>query len=196
MEQTETQDGFEIGGVVYRLEPLSWQQNKWLGEHIFAGIDMQRLDYGTIHDLLREKGPLLMAICLIEDGQSRSQHSKLPWATVSQRAADFAAELTGEEVMLFGPRFFRYCRPGAMAMHVPGTVFRKMLEDEAARSAAPGENGSSGASSPSVTETLPSSGPSSPTGDQPSPSPISGDASSDRPSTTPSSAGVASSCPG
>lgn len=196
MAQTETDQQFEIGGIGYRLEPLSWQQNKWLGQYIFDGIDMQRLDYGTIHDLLREKGPLLMAICLIEQGQSRAEHSKLPWATVSRRADNFAAELTGEEVALFGPRFFRYCRPGSMAMLVPGTVFRKMLEDEAARSAAPGANGLSAVSSPSATEILPSSGPSSSNGDQPSLSPISGDASSDRSSTTPSSAGVASSCPG
>lgn len=188
---------YTIGEGSYRMpDGLSWQQNKWLGEHIFKGVDLSRLDYGTIHDLLREKGPMLMAICLVEEGQTRAQHSRLPWATISQRADQFAAELTGQEVALFGPHFFQSCQPAAMVMLMPGKQMQAEFEALAKRLQSAGSNGSSTTSSPSATETLPSSASSSPNGDQPSLIPISSDASSDRPSTEPSLAGVASSCPG
>lgn len=188
---------YQIGEQHYRMpDGLSWQQNKWLGEHIFKGVDLSRLDYGTIHDLLRDKGPLMMAICLIAVGMTRAQHSRLSWQTISQRADDFAAELTGQEVAVFGPHFFQSCQPASMVMLMPGKQMQAEFEALAARFRADGSNGSSTASSRSVMETLPSSAPSSPIGDQPSLIPISSGASSDRPSTEPSSAGVASSCHG
>lgn len=188
---------YTIGDGSYRMpDGLSWQQNKWLGEHIFQGIDLQRLDYGTIHDLLREKGPLLMAICLVEDGKTRAEHSRLPWQTISQRAEQFAAELSGGEVAAFGPHFFQSCQPASMVMLMPGREVQAEFEALAKRLGAAGSNGSSTASSPSATETSPSSGPSLPSGDQPSLIPISSVVSSDRPSTEASLAGSASSCPG
>ena len=188
---------YTIGGVDYHMpEGLSWQQNKWLGEHIFKDVDLNRLDYGAIHDLLREKGPLLMAICLVEDGQTRAEHSRLPWQTISQRAEQFAAELDGGEVAAFGPHFFQSCQPASMVMLMPGRQMQAEFEALAKRLQSAGTSGSSTASSPSATETSPSSAASLPTGGQPSPSPISSGASSDRPSTEPSLAGVGSSCPG
>lgn len=188
---------YRIGGTSYCMpEGLSWQQNKWLGEQIFTGIDLQQLDYGTIHDLLREKGPLLMAICLVEEGQTRAQHSRLPWSTISQRAEHFAAELSGQEVAVFGPHFFQSCQPASMVMLMPGRQMQAEFAALAKRLAADGSTGSSTVSSPSATATSPSSAPSSPSGDQPSQSPISSDASSDRLSTGPSLGGAASSSPG
>ena len=194
IQQDET---YQIGGVAYRMpDGLSWQQNKWLGDHVFQGIDLQRLDYGTVHDLLRDKGPLLMAICLVAVGQTRADHSRLTWETISSRADTFAAELSGQEVALFGPHFFRSCQPDSMVMLIPGGQMQAEFEALAARLSAVGVNGSSTASSPSVTATSPSSAASSPTGDQPSLIPISDVASSDRSSTAPSLVGAELSCPG
>ena len=188
---------YRIGDGSYRMpEGLSWQQNKWLGEHIFKGIDLNQLDYGTIHDLLRDKGPLMMAICLVDVGMTRAQHSTLSWQTISQRAEQFAAELSGGEVAAFGPHFFQSCQPASMVMLMPGRQVQAEFEALAKRLAAGGSNGSSTASLHSATATSPSSGPSLPNGDRLSPSPISGDASSDRSSTAPSLAGAGSSCPG
>lgn len=193
-----TEKTYQIGGGEYRLEPLSWQQNKWLADHIFKEIDMQRLDYATVHDLLREKGPLFMAISLIDVGHSRAQHARLSFKAIQERADLFAGELTGGEVALFGPHFFRYCRPDQMAMLIPGRVlqaeFQKLAEaaqSESPPSPAPGANGSSGASSRSVEETLHEFLSSSPSGGQPSLIPISSAASSETPSTAPSLAGSA-----
>lgn len=199
--ETETQNakpetserGYVIGARGYRMpDGLSWQQNKWLGEHIFKGIDLNQIDYGTIHDLLREKGPLLMAICLVEDGKTRVEHSKLPWATISQRAEQFAAELSGQEVALFGPHFFQSCQPASMVMLMPGRQMQAEFEALAKRVAAAGSNGSSTASLPSATETSLSSQESLSNGDRLILIPISSDALSDRPLTEPSSAGVGS----
>lgn len=188
---------YTIGDGSYLMpDGLSWQQNKWLGEHIFNGIDLNQLDYGTIHDLLRDKGPLLMAICLLEAGQTRAQHSRLPWQTISQRAEQFAAELSGGEVAAFGPHFFQSCQPASMVMLMPGRQMQAEFEALAKRLRAAGSDGSSTASSHSATETSPSSASSLPNGDQPSLSPISSGVSSDRSSTEPSLVGAASSCPG
>lgn len=196
--QAGEQPVYHIGGSAYRLEPLSWQQNKWLGEHIFNGIDMHRLDYPTVHDLLREKGALFMAICLIGVGMSRAEHSRLSFAAITQRAGDFAAELTGEEVARFGIHFFRSCLTNLaqMALLTPGKALQQAASEQAAPSPVPGEPGSSAVSSRSPEEISPSSTASSPSGDRLSPIPTSGDASSERQSTEPSLAGAASGSPG
>jgi hypothetical protein len=156
---------YQIGGVTYRLGLLSWQQNKWLGEHIFNGLDMQALDYGAVHDLLREKGPLFMAICLLPEGQDRKAHSSQPFSVIQARAQAFAGELTGGEVALFGPHFFQANPPSQMAMLVSGKTLQRQFE-QLAQSLAPGANGSSAASSPSPVATSPSSELSAPSSDR------------------------------
>lgn len=197
MEQTERQTGhtYQIGGVTYRLEPLSWQQNKWLGDHIFNGLDVQALDYGVVHDLLREKGPLFMAICVIPEGQDRKAHSCQPFSVIQARAQAFAGELTGGEVALFGPHFFQANPPSQMAMLVSGTVLQRQL-DQLVQSLAPGANGSSAASSPSPAATSPSSGPSSLSSDRMIPIRTSSDALSISPLSAASSDSAVLSCPG
>ena len=188
---------YQIGGCAYLLtEQLSYQQGKWLGQYVLNGIDLHRLDYATLHDVIRDKGPLAMAICLIDVGMTRTEHSRLSWQAISLRAELFAAELSMEEVLQFAGPFFRLCRPASMAMLMPGRVLLELMAELPAPSPAPGETGSSGASSRSVEETLHDLLSSSPNGDRPSPSPISGDASSERSSTAPSLAGSASSFPG
>lgn len=159
---------FRVGEALYRLEPLSWMQNKWLGEHIFRDIDLAALDYGTIHDLLRDRGPLFMAICLIPHETTRADHSRLPWEALQKRAEDFAVTLTGEEVARFGPRFFYSNPPSQLSMLLTGK--RLMAQINATPSPAPGDSGSSGALSPLPMATSPSSEPSPLSGDQPIPS--------------------------
>lgn len=188
MSGTDTQQNditYQIGGVTYRLEPLSWQQTKWLGEHIFKGVDLQALEYSVIHDLLREKGPLFMAICLLPVGTDRKTHSMQPFRAIEARALEFAGEMSGGEVALFGPHFFRSSRPDQMAMLMEGKVFQRQLDD-LIRSHAHGANGSSAVSSPSLMAISPSSPSSSPSSGQTTPIPISSDGSSDESATSPS----------
>ena len=188
MDETATslqEKTYLIGGVTYRLEPLSWQQNKWLGEHIFKGVDMVALDYGVIHDLLREKGPLFMAICLLPDGADRATHSRLPFRAIEERAQAFAGDLTGGEVALFGPHFFTCNRPDQMAMLLEGKDLQRTFE-ALARSPVPGANGLSAASTPLPMAILPSGPPSLPDSAQPTLNHRSGDVSSGAPSTSPS----------
>lgn len=199
MEQTE-QKAYRIGAGTYRLEPLSWQQNKWLADHVFQKIDMERLDFAAVWDLFREKGPLIMAISLVDVGLSRAEHSRRSFQSISSQADTFAAELTGAEVAEFAPHFFQQCRPDQLAMLIPGKALQRQFDAarsaEASPSPAPGGTGSSAASSASAAAMSPSSAPSLPTGGLLSPSPISGDVSSETPSTAPSLAGSASTFPG
>ena len=179
MNESQTDRGqttYVIGGITYRLEPLSWQQCQWLGEHIFHDIDIQALDYAVIHDLLRQKGPLFMAICLLAEGQTRAQQATQPFSAIQALASRFAGELTGGEVALFGPHFFGFCQPAQLAMLIPGRVLQQQYA-EIARSVLSGADGSSPASSPSATETVPVSASSSVSGDRETPSRISGAAS-------------------
>lgn len=182
---------YQIGGVTYRMEPLSWQQNKWLGEHIFHGLDLQILDYAVVHDLLREKGPLFMAICLLAEGQTRKEQAKQPFSAIVGLAQDFAGELTGGEVALFGPHFFSFNPPSQLAMLVSGRVLVQQFTRTDAPSPAPGTNGLPEASSHSATEMSPESGPSSPSGDPLIQIHSSSAVSSDAPSILPSSDGLA-----
>jgi hypothetical protein len=194
MDDQNGKTTYTIGGGAYRLESLSWQQNKWLAEHVFKGIDLEQLDFATIWDLFREKGPLIMAISLVDVGLSRAEHSRRPFDSINAQAEQFAAELTGAEVAAFAPHFFQCCRPEHLAMLIPGKTLQRQLADAAkaaaAPSPAPGGNGSSAASSRSVEAMSGESPTSSPDGGQPTPSPISGDASNGKPLTAPSLAGA------
>lgn len=159
---------YRVDGVGYRLEPLSWQQTKWLGEHIFAGIDLQALEYRVIHDLLREKGPLFMAICLLPQGQTRAQQARQPWTAIEALAQTFAGELSGEEVAHFGIHFFRHCGASQLAILVSGAALQRAAiseTDNGQRSDASGASGSSPVLSPLPTAISLSSVASLPTGD-------------------------------
>ncbi|MDH5738728.1 MAG: hypothetical protein OEY77_00215 [Nitrospira sp.] len=193
MSQDLTQKIYTINGVAYRLEPPSWQQNKWLAEHIFKTIDLELLDFATIWDLFREKGPLIMAISLLPDGVTRADHSRQPWATIYARSEEFAAELTGAEVAVFAPHFFQFCQREHLAMLIPGKTLVKQFDQTPSAggvpSRAPGEAGSSTLLSPSAAGMSPSSAPSSQNGGHTTQTPISGDALSANSLTGPSSVG-------
>lgn len=183
---------YQIGGQRYRLEPLSWQQQQWLGEYVFKDADIAAIDYGAIHDFGRKCGPLFMAICLIREDQTRKQKSLLPMRDILTLAEEFRGELSGMEVASFCTNFFFFCPPGQMAMLMPGRAMQRLFVEVATQSetaaglAAPGGNGSSTVSSPSPTGILLSSGLSDPSSDQPSPIRISGDGLSISPPSEPS----------
>lgn len=187
---------YRIGDNTYRLEELSWRQIKWLSDHVFKSLQLHRLDYAAVHDLLREDGPLFMAICLIAEGQTRRDHALLPFSAIQARADEFAGALTGGEVARFGPHFFRLCRPDQLAMLIPGATLQRLLADELSPSPSHLETGSSAVSSPSAAAMSPSSPASSPSGDRLIPLPTSGGVLSGTGSTAPSSDGSASSSPG
>ena len=163
MEQTQeiSEQTYDIGGVIYRLEPQSWTQCKWLGQTIFKGIDVQTIDYATIHDLGRDRAPLFMAITLLADGQTRVEKSKLPWSAIEALAGEIEPHLTGWQVARFSTAFFFFCRPAEILMLIPGRRLQDELQKLAA-SAVPGPSGSSEPSSSSPTAISPSSNPSAP----------------------------------
>lgn len=163
MEQKQeiSEQTYDIGGVIYRLEPQSWKQAKWLGDTIFKDRDVQTIDYATIHDCGRAQAPLLMAIALLAEGQTREQKSKLPWSAIEALAQEFEAHLTGWEVARFCTHFFYLCRPDQMVMLLSGRRMQDELQKLAA-AAVPGESGSSEPSSSSPTETSLSSTSSAP----------------------------------
>ena len=117
---------YQIGSAIYRLEPQSWKQAKWLGDTIFKDRDVQTIDYATIHDCGRAQAPLFMAIALLAEGQTREQKSKLPWSAIEALAQEFEAHLTGWEVARFCTHFFYLCRPDQMVMLMTG---RRMQEE-------------------------------------------------------------------
>lgn len=189
--QTLTERRYQIGGVAYRLEALSWQQHRWLADHIFTQADVATINYGFIHDCGRVQGPLFMAICLLAEGQTRQQKSKQAWAEIEALADEFRGWLDGPEVAIFCTHFFFSCRPDQMTMLVPGRVLQELFEREAEKAAvapapppivpspAPGGSTSSAALSPSATATSPASSASLSSGAPASPPPISSGALSD-----------------
>lgn len=176
---------YQIGSVIYRLEPQSWKQAKWLGETIFKDRDVQTIDYATIHDCGRAQAPLLMAITLLAEGQTREQKSKLPWSAIEALAQEFESHLSGWEVARFCTHFFYLCRPDQMVMLLSGRRMQDELQKLAA-SAVAGESGSSEPSSSSPTAISPSSTASAPSSDPLIQIRSSNEDSNDAPSTTPS----------
>lgn len=191
-----------IGGQRYRLEPLSWQQQQWLGESVFKDADVAAVDYGAIHDIGRAQGPLFMAICLIRDGQTRKEKSLLPWREILALAEEFRGELTGMEVASFCTHFFFFCRPNQLAMLMPGRIMQNLFLEEARRAEAPhgqvssGDDGSSTVSPLSRTVTLPDSTSFDQNSAPLSPGRISEDDLSRSPRSTPSLVSAGSGSPG
>lgn len=192
-----TPHDYVIGGVTYRLvEKLGYQQCRWLGQTVLKGIDLHRLTYAIAHDVVREQGPLVMAICLVPLGSTRHAHARLTLEEIHARAELFAAEMDPEAVMAFTIPFFQLLGPASVFLLTPGTVIQGLYLAEsnsppAVASPAPGPSGSSAVLSSSVEETLPKSSGSSPTGDRPTLIPIFGGASNGRPLTSPFSDGAA-----
>lgn len=184
----------KVGGDTYEMvDSLGMQQCQWIGKSVMDGVELQNFNAEALHDVMRSKASIAIAICCMKQNETRSQHAKLPWSEIVSRAADVNAELSPDEVLAFQVPFYRLLTPASVAMMLPGKVLGKMYE-EMAGDVLPldlhSQTGSSAASSPSPTAISPSSAPSSATGGRPSPSPISGVASSDGPLIMPSLAGA------
>lgn len=189
-----------VGGACYAIvDSLSFQQCQWLGKSVFSGVDLDSFNAAVLHDVVRLDGHLAMAICCLRDGESKSQHARLSWEKIQERANDLKAELSPGEVLAFEVPFYMLLDPASVAVILSGkkvmALFQKhVLEDDRERqSPAPGADGSSGALSLSAEEMSPKSASSLPNGDQPTQSPISGVASNGNGSIAPSLAGSASS---
>ena len=187
---------FEIDGTAYHLKPLLWKQCKWLGEHIFVGMDLTAIDFAMVHDVGRARGPLFMAICLVRDDETQKIHVKKTWDEILARATDFEGAVTGEEVGEFCQRFFMINPPRTLVMLLTGRQLRQAWENVNLSAPSPTASGSSAASSPLATETLPASSASSLNGDPLIQIRSSDDALSDGPSTAPSWTGAVLSSPG
>lgn len=191
MEQTAPKL-YEFDGVQYRMERLSFQQAQWMGEHVLFDVDLGEIDELRVHDLLRTRGHLLLAIALIEVTQTRKQKAEQPWTAVAALARSLAGSPV-EEICDAGKDFFFIHPYQSLIGMLSGEQIRKLRVQALGLAIA---NGSVSASSSSATETLPSSAPSSPSGDPTSAIAISGDGSNIAPPSAPSLDSVASSCPG
>ncbi len=100
------QKSYEIGGRRFYQTELSWQQEKWLADHVFTGKALGAMEHHEVMDLVRSRGPLMLAILLIEDGQTRVQKAQAGWAGVEQLAAFLAGECTAINVALYVLDFF------------------------------------------------------------------------------------------
>lgn len=183
---------YTFDGSQYRMERLSFQQAQWMGEHVLRDVDLGELDELHVHELLRTRGHLLLAIALIPVGQTRRQKAEQPWSAIAELARVIAS-CPVEDLRAAGRDFFFSHPLASLIGMLSGAQIRALREQALASAIA---SGSPNASSSSATETLPSSDGSSPSGDQTSALPISSDGPSIAPSNEPSWASSASSCPG
>lgn len=183
---------YEFDGAQYRMERLSFQQAQWMGEHVLFDVDLGAIDELRVHDLLRTRGHLLLAIALVEVTQTRRQKAEQTWPTVAALARSLAASPM-EEIYEAGRDFFFIHPYQSLIGMLSGEQIRRLRTQALSLAIA---NGLPNASSSSPMETSPSSAPSLPSGDQTNAMAICDDASSIAPLSGPSLDSVASSCPG
>lgn len=183
---------YEFDGVQYRMERLSFQQAQWMGEHVLFDVDLGEIDELRVHELLRTRGHLLLAIALIEVSQTRHQKAEQPWPAVAALARALAGSPV-EDVCEAGKDFFFIHPYQSLVGMLSGEQIRKLREKAISLAIA---SGLPSASSSSATETLPSSGHSSPTGDQTSAIDTCSVESNIAPPSAPSLDSVESCCPG
>lgn len=143
---------FDIAGIRYRIEPLSWAQLEWLGDTVFRDVDMTALDDVTLQQLLAREGPRLMALTVLADGQSRAEKGKAGRQAAEALTDDFAAEMTPDIVMRFATYFFALNPP---AQWWPILAKRARREQDPATPLPSAGNGSERPSACSPTETSP-----------------------------------------
>ena len=192
MEQTTTAKIYEFDGVQYRMERLSFQQAQWMGEHVLFDVDLGEIDELRLHELLRQRGHLLLAIALIEVGQTRRDKSAQDWAAIATLARALAGNPV-DDILAAGRDFFFIHPYESLVGMLSGEQIRALRRKALALAIA---NGSRNVSSSSAMETSPSSAPSSPSGDRTIVSDICSDGSSTAPPSGPSLDSVGSSCPG
>lgn len=95
----DTKKTYAIGGKTFTQEPLVWGQEIWLRDLVFGGQGLRRLDHAAIIDLLKTKGPMLLAVLLIEEGQTRAQKVEGGGEGVRRLADWFMANTASVAVM-------------------------------------------------------------------------------------------------
>lgn len=185
MESSSSQQSavstFILGGVAYRLERLSFQQSEWMGDYVLFDIDLGELTDVQVHDLVRQRGPLLAAIALLPDGTTRKQKSEQPWNEIEQLAWLFRATCEFAELKAVAVGFF-FAHPFESLMGMQSGAQLARLVEKARAIAMPSESPLS--SSPMAMS--PSSGPSAPTLDPTTARDFSNDAPSIAPPSVPS----------
>lgn len=97
---------YRIGDKAYRQEPVSWTQETWLAEQVFAGSDPADLHGTKLLTVLQTKAPLLLGIVLIEEGWSRAAKAKAGLDAAKNLAVEIANELTPQAIREMAQDFF------------------------------------------------------------------------------------------
>lgn len=101
---------YRIDEREFYQEPLAWLQEKWLAEYVFRNVDAYSLNAVGIMVLLQTHAPLLLAICLIEQGQTRAQKCEAGVEPVRELAHWFECHLTPAVIHGWAADFF-VCNP-------------------------------------------------------------------------------------
>lgn len=98
---------YTIAGKSYRYADISYQQGEWLRlEKIFDGVNLAQAEGTELQQVLRTRGPLLLAICLLEEGQSKEQKIEAGFEAVLALERAIRCSLKPSEVMAIGLDFF------------------------------------------------------------------------------------------
>lgn len=97
---------YELEGRTFRHEPLSWMQEKWLAEFVFVGVDLGKLDATALMTMLQAHAPKLLAICLLEEGQTRGQKGEAGFEAVKQLEHWLRCYVTPEQMKDIAYDFF------------------------------------------------------------------------------------------
>lgn len=96
-----------IGGELYRLEPASFRQHRWLGEGPLKGIDFSEgISPAELHTVIQRHGPEILGIVLIPAGMSREDKAKAGLAAARALGERIDCLLTPEEVRPIAETFF------------------------------------------------------------------------------------------
>lgn len=98
---------YEIGGQVYRLEPASYRQHRWLADGPMRGLDLgQGLQAGELQTLLQERGPEIVGMVLIAEGETRDAKVRAGVDAARQLGEQVECLLTPAEVRQIAEDFF------------------------------------------------------------------------------------------
>jgi len=98
---------YQIGGVTYRMEPASFEQHEWLAHGPLQGLDFGAGLTGLDIDiLLTQRGPELLGMILLADGQTREQKCEAGLEAARDLGRKLKRQLDPSEVRAIGRDFF------------------------------------------------------------------------------------------
>ncbi len=102
-----TTDHYLIGGELYRLEPASFRQHRWLGEGPLKGLDFSEgISQAELHTVIQRHGPEILGIVLIPSNMTREDKAKAGLQAAHALAERIDCCLTPEEVRPIAETFF------------------------------------------------------------------------------------------